>query len=135
MGALKDFLETESQPVEEMTVDDMQQVIAGYRATIALVPLEVMEWMLQLNEPVRLINRKYEVKAGILTAIKFDVSEYSVYCLEPSFDAVRGVRLIEQKVITIPQDAVLYTEAVEWSRDYEDWHTEQELGEMSLDVR
>lgn len=134
MGALQDFLAADREPVDNMTAEEMAVELQGWRAFIGMVPPEVVEWVIRLGEPFRFITRKYEPKTGVLTAVKFEPVEFQLELLEPSFDPVRGNRLIEQKILTLGEDAVLYFEDVLWKQDFEDWQSENDLAQESLDL-
>ena len=133
MGALKDFINQEKQNTEDMAHEELAAEVSGWRALCRMLPTEVLEWIVRLGEPYRLITRKYEPKTGILTRVKFEVLEFDVELEEQSFDSVRGVSLIEFKVLTIGKEAVLYGEEIITSQDREDWEEEQNLGAQSLE--
>ena len=133
MGALKDFINQEKQATEDMAHEELAAEVSGWRALCRMLPTEVLEWIVRLGEPYRLITRKYEPKTGILTRVKFEVLEFDVELEEQSFDSVRGVSLIEFKVLTIGKEAVLYGEEIITSQDREDWEEERNLGAQSLE--
>ena len=133
MGALKDFINQEKQSTEDMTHEELAAEVGGWRALCNMLPNEVLEWVVRLGEPYRLITRKYEPKTGLLTRVKFEVLEFDVELQEQSFDSVRGVSLIEYKLLTIGKEAVLYGEEIITSQDREDWEEEINLGAQSLE--
>ena len=133
MGALKDFINQDKQATEDMEHAELAAEVGGWRALCSMIPNEVLEWVVRLGEPYRLITRKYEPKSGVLTRVKFEVLEFDLELQEPSFDSVRGVGLIEFKVLTIGKEAVLYGEEILTSQDREDWEEERNLGAQSLE--
>ena len=133
MGALKDFIIAERPPTNEMSLEDLQAECGGWRAFVNMVPNEVMEWVVRMGEPYRLMTRKYEPKTGTVTNVKFEAVEWQLELVEPAFDSLRGNTLIEVKVLTIPKEAVLYGEEIIDSQPREDWEVEQNLALQSLE--
>lgn len=134
MSAIKDFLESDTQPVDELSAEELRTIVSGYRALVNMIPLEVTEWLIRIGEPFRILTRKYEPKTGVLANVKFEPVEFALSVMEPAFDPIRGQRLMESKTIILGDDSVLYFEDVEWSQPFEDWVSENQLGEQSLDV-
>lgn len=133
MGALKDFLGAERSSTESMTAEELAVELNGFRALWAMMPQEVIDWVIRLNEPFHIVTRKYETKAGVLVNVRFEPVEFSIEVLEPGYDSVRGVRLLEAKVITMGKDAVLMYEDVLNTQDYSAWEDEQSLASVSLE--
>ena len=134
MGAIKEFLTFDHAEIDGMAIEDLAAECAGWRTIAAMVPKEVMELVALLGQPFCATTRKYEAKNGILTGVRFEVVEYQIEVLEASFDALRGVRLVEAKVLNIPEDAVLYTEEIQSSQDYLEWEVDANLAGQSLDL-
>ena len=134
MGALKDFLSLERVATSEMMIDDLRGECDGWRALLNMLPLEVIEWVIRLGEPFRIVNRKYEASTGVLTNVKFEATEFQLELLGTHFDAVRAERLLERKLVTIGVEACLYFEDIYSSQPYEQWQEEENLGPESLDV-
>ena len=134
MGAIKDFLTLDHASLEDMTLDDLKAECAGWRVVTSMLPSDVLLWVSRLGEPFRVITRKYEGKAGILTNVVFGVESYSLELTEAGFDALHGQRIVESKVLEISHDAVLYVEDILDSQAFDEWATDEILAEQSLDV-
>lgn len=133
MGALKDFIIADRVSTEEMTIEELRQECGGWRAFVTMVPDEVMLWVVRQGEAYKFTTRKYEPKAGILTSVKFEPVEFSVQLVEPAMDSLRGRILIEEKLLQIPKEAILYGEEILTSESREDWEVEEQLATTSLE--
>lgn len=133
MGALKEFLQAERSSTDDMSIEELQSEVQGFRAMVEVMPPEILEWMCRIGEPFRVVTRKYEAKTGVLTHVSMEPKDFTLLLVETGFDMLRGTRTIEEKRLTIGPEIVAYYEDVYDIGDYEDWQAEQALASQTLE--
>lgn len=136
MGSeVREFLAVDKVPVTEMTLEDLQAEVEGWRMVTQMLPLEIYQWLARMHEVIRITQRNYTGHMGILLGVKFEVTEYTLGLRETAFDPLRGKRIVEDKTLTIPANAVLFFEAIEDQKDYDPEAEDAALAAQELNVR
>lgn len=135
MGSVvREFLEIEKRPVNDMALDELSSEVEGWRAVYSFMPREALEWMARLHEVVRFTKRNYQGSVGILLGFKLEATEYTIGLTESAYDTLHGKRIIEDKILVIPAAMVAYTEFIEDSRDFDPLQNEADLAGVSLET-
>ena len=87
-----------------------------------------------MHEIIRITQRNYTGHVGVLLGVKFEVVEYTLGLEEAAFDSLRGRRIVEQKTLVIPANAVLFYESIEDQRDFDPDKADQELAAVELNL-
>lgn len=129
---VRDFLSVDKGPVVDMTLEELHSEVEGWRMVTAMLPLDIYQWLARMHEVVRLTQRNYNGHLGVLLGVKFEVTEYTLGLRETAFDPLRGRRMVEDKVLTIPANAVLFFEAIEDQTDYDPADEDAALAKQEL---
>jgi len=132
---IREFLAVDKQPVAEMSLEDLQAEVEGWRLVTGMLPIDVYQWLARMHEVVRITQRNYTGHVGILLGVKFEVTEYTLGLRETAFDQLRGRRIVEDKTLTIPANAVLFYEAIEDQVDFDPAAEDEALAAQELTVR
>jgi len=132
-GVIREFLALEKPDITDMSLEDLQAEVQGWRTVLGMLPREVFEWLARIHEPIRFIKRNYQGHVGVLLGVSFEPVEYILGLDEAVFDSLKGQRMVESKQLTIPANAVMYFEAIYDARQYDPSADDEELGPMSLE--
>lgn len=136
MGSeVREFLAVEKAPVAGLTLEELQSEVEGWRTVTAMMPLDIYQWLARMHEIIRITQRNYTGHVGILLGVKFEITEYTIGLRETAFDTLRGKRIVEDKTLTIPANAVLFFEAIEDQKDYDPDAEDAALAEQELNIR
>ena len=130
---VRTFLTIEKPEVGDMDAESLAIEVEGWRAVMGMLPREILEWLARHHELCRFTLRNYNGHLGLLLNVKFEPVEYVIGTREAAFDSLRGVRLVEQKTMTIPASTVLLFESIEEQSEYSPETEEKELAKMSLE--
>ena len=130
---VRTFLTLEKPEVGEMSAEDLAIEVEGWRAVMGMLPREILEWLARHHEICRFTLRNYSGHLGLLLNVKFEPVEYVLGTREAAFDSLRGVRLVENKTMTIPASTVLLFESIEEQADYNPETEETALAKVSLE--
>ncbi len=134
-GVIREFLALAKPDITDMTLEDLQSEVQGWRTVLGMLPREVFEWLARIHEPIRFIKRNYQGHVGVLLGVSFEPVEYILGLDEAVFDSLKGQRMVESKQLTIPANAVMYFEAIYDARQYDPDADDEELGSMSLEPK
>lgn len=126
--AIREFLEAPKVPIAEMSFSDLQVEVEGWRAMFGLLPIEVVTWLTRLQDTVRFTKRNYQGQIGVLLGFKLEATEFSIAIQEVVFDSLSGQRFVEDKVLVIPANAVMFYEFIGDRTEYDPTRVEEELG-------
>lgn len=130
---IRDFLEIEKRPVDEMDAAELAAEVEGWRYLIAMLPSEVLEWSARLHETIRFTKRNYQGSAGILIGFKLEALEFTIALREGYFDSLTGVRMVEDKILTIPANFIAYYEVIGDRQEYDVQQEDAALAATSLE--
>lgn len=131
---VREFLEVARGPVAELSQDDLISEVEGWRMVFGMLPREVLEWMARLYGEVRFTKRNYQGSVGVLLGFKMEATEFTIGLRESGFDALKGVRVIEDKTLVIPASVVAYAEFIGDIQPYDSLQEDAELGAETLQV-
>lgn len=130
--AVRDFLELDKDATAEMGIEDLRSEVDGWRTVFSLLPREVLEMMARLHDVVRFTKRNYTSSVGVLLSFKMEPTEYSIGVRETAFDSLRGVRIVEDKVLVIPEAALMFREFISDTQDADPEQEEAVLAQQTL---
>lgn len=132
-GEIREFLTAERPTISGMSQDDLAAEVEGWRIVMALLPLDIYEWLARMHEVVRFTKRNYTGHVGVLLGVRFEPVEYTIGVRETAFSGLTGKRMVEDKTMTLPAASIMFFEAINDVQDFDPQVEDDALAAQSLE--
>jgi len=109
---ISQFVEELKTPINKMTIKKLREREEIWRALWSWLGDDVKYFLVRIGSQVRILRRDYKGSLGELGEVKFAPAEFEVAVYEKRYNETDGKYYYEQKVIKIPQSAVMMIEFI-----------------------
>jgi hypothetical protein len=109
---ISEFVEGMQTPINKMTVSQLREREAIWRALWSWVGEEIKYYVLRVGSTVRVVKRDYKGSVGELGAVKFTLSEIELHVYEKLYNQTDGKYYYEDKIVKIPSGAIVMQEFI-----------------------